>query len=267
MTGITQIYRAFFKIQFVTQFQYRAEMAIWMIGRLLEPIIYVVVWSTVARSQGGSIGGRTPEDFAAYYIVLMFVSQFTFTWIMHEFEFRVRTGSLSPLLLKPVHPIHQDIASNVSYKILTLVILIPAAALMTFLFNPAFTFGSSDLLLFIPALVLAFLARFFLEWTLALAAFWTTRVAAINQMYFALGLFLSGRIAPTSLLPDWARTIADVLPFKWMLAFPTELMLGDLSRSEIQTGFTALGFWLVAGFFILRFVWARGVRAYSAVGS
>ncbi len=261
------IYRAFMRIELVTQFQYRAAMAIWMISRILEPVIYVVVWSTVARAQGGSVGGRTPEDFAAYYIVLMVVNQLTFTWIMHEFEFRVRTGSLSALLLKPVHPIHQDIASNVAYKIITVIILVPAALVMTFLFDPAFTFSIRSALLFVPSLVLAFLTRFFLEWTLALAAFWTTRVAAINQVYFVLGLFLSGRIAPTGLLPDWARTLADILPFKWTLAFPTELMLGTLSPADVQNGFAALGFWLIASTIVLKFVWARGVKAYSAVGS
>ena len=267
MTGLAGVYRAFFRIELLTQFQYRASLAIWMIGRILEPVIYVVVWSTVAESRGGSIGGRTPEDFAAYYIVLMIVNQITFTWIMHEFEFRIRTGALSPLLLKPVHPIHQDIASNIAYKIITIGILIPAAALMTFLFDPAFTFTASTLLLFIPSLVLAFLARFFLEWTLALAAFWTTRVDAINQVYFTLGLFLSGRIAPTGLLPAWARRLADLLPFRWTLAFPTEVILGTLAPSEIRHGFAVLTLWLVASYFVLRFVWSRGVRAYSAVGS
>jgi ABC-2 type transport system permease protein len=261
------IYKAFFKIQLLNQLQYRAAMAIWMTYRVLEPLIYVAVWTTVARSQGGSVGGRTPEDFAAYYIVLMFVNQITFTWIMHEFEFRIRTGSLSPLLLKPVHPIHDDIASNVAYKVITIVILVPAALLLTYLFKPTFTFTTYTTMLCILSLALAFITRFLLEWTLALVAFWTTRVSAINQIYFVLALFLSGRIAPIDLLPGWVRFIADILPFRWTMAFPTELMLGSLTPSEIQHGFIVLTGWLIIGFLLLKFAWSRGVRAYSAVGS
>ena len=54
---------------------------------------------------------------------------------------------------------------------------------------------------FVPAILLAFVVRFFMEWTLALAAFWTTRVSALNQMYFMAALFFSGQIAPLELLP------------------------------------------------------------------
>ena len=81
-----------------------------------------------------------------------------------------------------------------------------------------------------PALLLAFLVRFLLEWTLALAAFWTTRVSAINQVYFVLMLFLAGQIAPLTLFPHWIQIVADILPFRWMLGFPVELVLGRLTH-------------------------------------
>ena len=97
------IYWIYFKTSLAIQFQYRAAMAIWMIGRILEPVIYLVVWSTVAASRGGGVGGYEANDFAAYYVVLMVVNQFTFSWIMFEFEYRVRHGAFSALLLRPIH--------------------------------------------------------------------------------------------------------------------------------------------------------------------
>ena len=102
-------------------------MAIWMIGRILEPIIYLTVWTTVAHARGGSVGSYTPADFAAYYIVLMLVNQFTFSWIMHIYDFRIRQGELSNFLLKPIHPIHADIAENIAYKVMTALIIFPTA--------------------------------------------------------------------------------------------------------------------------------------------
>jgi ABC-2 type transport system permease protein len=51
------------------QFQYRVANYFWMIGMVAEPVIYLIVWSTVADSRGGSVGGFTPGEFAAYYIV------------------------------------------------------------------------------------------------------------------------------------------------------------------------------------------------------
>ena len=78
-----------------------------------------------------------------------------------------------------------------------------------------------------PRWLLAFLLRFLLEWTLAQAAFWTTRVSAINQSYFVLILFLSGQMAPLEPVPALRfQMIANILPFRWMLGFPVELHPG-----------------------------------------
>ena len=121
-------------------------------------------------------------------------------------------------------------------------------------------------MLFVPALLLAFLLRFLLEWTLALVAFWTTRVGAVNQTYFVLILFLSGQIAPLSLFPVPIQVAADILPFRWMIGFPVELILGRLSVVDAATGLLAQAVWILLAGLLLRTVWRAGVRVYSAVG-
>lgn len=261
------IYLAYLKTSLAQMFQYRVGMAIYMIGRIIEPIIYLVVWTTVASSRGGQVGGYTPEAFAAYYIVLMIVNQFTFTWIMHEYEYRVRSGALSAVLLKPIHPIHSDIADNIGYKVLMSVIIFPATLIVGALFRPAFVFQLDLFLFFLISLLLAYLLRFFIEWTVALVSFWTTRNEAFNQIYFLIGLFLTGRIAPLSLLPEWLRQTGDALPFQWMVAFPVELLLGRLSGPEITHGLTMQIAWVGFGLVLHRVVWWRGIRKYSAVGA
>ena len=267
MRALFEAYRAEFRTTLVVQLQYRAALIIWLIGLVLEPLIYLVVWSTVARSSGGRVGGFAPEDFAAYYIVLMLVNHITFTWIMWEYDYRIRQGSFSAMLLRPIHPIHADIADNLSYKIITLSVVIPTAAALALAFHPALHPAPWAVAAFIPALVLAFAVRFLFEWTLALAAFWTTRVTAINQMYFVAMLFLSGQIAPLALLPAPIQTVAALLPFRWFLAFPVELLLGRLTPAEALVGFAAQGVWLGLSLGLLRLTWRAGVRRYSAGGS
>jgi ABC-2 type transport system permease protein len=116
-------------------------------------------------------------------------------------------------------------------------------------------------------LLLAFILRFLLEWTLALSAFWTTRTGAINQIYFVLVLFLSGQIAPIALFPYPIRVAAAVLPFRWMIGFPVELLLGRLTLGDALTGLMAQAAWLCVSLVLLRIVWRAGVRVYSAVGA
>ncbi len=247
--------------------QYRASLVIWMIGHVLEPLVYLIVWSTVSNTGGGSVGDYSTADFAAYYIVLMLVNNVTYTWIMYEYEYRVREGDLSFALLRPVHPIHSDIADNVSSKLITLPIMLLVAAALGLFFHPVFRIPVWAAAVFVPALLLAFLLRFFLEWTLALVAFWTTRVGAVNQTYFVLVLFLSGQIAPLSLFPAPVQVAAEILPFRWMMYFPIELLLGRLSVPEAATGILIQTIWIGLAFLLLRAVWRAGTRVYSAVGA
>ncbi len=267
MRGLLELYAQQFRTTLESMVQYRASLIIWMIGHVLEPLVYLIVWSIVSNSGGGSVGDYTTRDFAAYFIVLMLVNHVTYTWIMYEFEYRVREGSLSFALLKPVHPIHSDIADNVSSKLITLPFMILIAVGLSALFHPTFSAASWAIPVFVPALFLAFLVRFLLEWTLAQAAFWTTRVSAINQTYFIVMLFLSGQIAPLTLLPGPVRIAATILPFRWIVSFPVEILLGRLTLSETLMGLGVQAAWLVMSLVLIRFVWRAGLRVYSAVGA
>jgi ABC-2 type transport system permease protein len=260
------LYGAFIRISLLVEMQYRASSAIWLIGFVIEPVIYLAVWSAAADAQGGSLGGYGPRDFAAYYLVLAAVNQITSGWHMWEFQFRVQQGQFAFLLLRPVHPIHGDLAENVAHKLAMQVALLPALAVLAVLFQARADLRAESLLLFVPALALAFALRFVLEWALALACFWTTRIMAVNQAYFAVLFFLSGRVAPLALLPDWMRALADALPFRFMIAFPVELGLGKLSRAESLEGLAFQTVWLAAGSLLLAALWPRALRRFGSVG-
>jgi ABC-2 type transport system permease protein len=267
LSDLLALYRAQFKTTIAEQFQYRGALVIWLMGLILEPVIYLSVWATVARSQGGAVDGFSASDFAAYYLIAMIVDHASFTWVMWYFEFWIRQGSLSPELVRPVHPIHRHIANNLTFKLLTMTVVVPVMIVLTIVFRPHFTITAATALLFVPALILAMALRFAVEWTLASIAFWVTRVSALNQLYFVAFLFLAGFAVPLPLLPGPVQTVAEWLPFYRMLGFPVELLLGRLTPEQIVTGFVAQVAWLAVAVAALNAVWARGVRQYSAVGA
>jgi len=265
--SLVDLYTQQFKTTFASMVAYRASLLIWMIAHVLEPVIYLVVWQTVSQSGGGAVGDYTTAQFAAYFIVLMLVDHVSYTWIMYEYEYRVREGMLSPALLRPVHPIHADIADNISAKVVTTPFMLLVALGLSLLFRPSLSPQGWALAAAVPALALAFLVRFMIEWSLALAAFWTTRIGAINQTYFVLILFLSGQVAPLTLFPYPIQVIAAVLPFRWMINFPVELLLGRLTPLEMLTGLGVQAAWVGLAYVLMRMLWRAGIRVYSAVGA
>ena len=267
MKRLADIYATLFRTDMALMLQYRAAMLIWLLGLVLQPVIYLVVWLTVAAARGGQVGSFTSGDLAAYYIVMMLVNHAAFTWHMFEMGWRVRSGSFNPLLVQPLHPIHRDIAENLAYKLLTLAAVAPVAAFMVWYFEPAFHTPAWALVAFVPALVLAFLLRFLVEWSVGLLAFWITDTSGLHQLYMAGVMFLAGRMAPLELMPGWVQHLAAILPFRWMVAFPVELVLGRLTREQAVDGLLVQGVWLGLGAGVLALAWGRAVRRYSAVGN
>jgi ABC-2 type transport system permease protein len=265
------VYRANLKTAIAQMLQYRFGILIWAVWGFVGPLISLAVWTAASASHGGAISNGsasyTQRDFAAYFLVFMVVGHLTMSWDAFEFAFRVRDGNLSPRLLKPLNPIHSDLAANIAFKLTTSVMILPAWVALFVMLRPSPPHSLGQFLLGIPAVVLAGILRYILQYNLALFAFWTTRVEAINEFYFALDSFLAGRIAPLSLLPGWLAAAAYFSPFRGMGAFPVELLLGRLNLSQIASGFLFQLLWIAVAVALFRVMWRAGVRQYSAVGA
>ena len=237
MSLLAGIYREQIVLGFKQAMQYRVGLTVWIIGLAVEPIVYLVVWRTVAEARGGAAGGFSAGDFEAYYIVWIVVRVMNIALTPWAFEDRVQRGGFSPMLLRPVHPFHLDLGNFISMKLVALGILAPIVLTLTLLFEPNLSPTAGDLLRFGAAIWSGFVMRFVLVWALGLITFWVVRVSAIFDLYFAAELLLSGRLVPMALLPPGVRDVAYLLPFHWSFGFPIELALGRLSGADIVGGF------------------------------
>lgn len=250
----------------MTQFQYRASNYFYMIGMIAEPVIYLVVWSAVAAGQGGEVGGYTPGAFAAYYIVWTLVRNMNIVFTPYGWEWRIKEGQLSADLLRPIHPLHRDIAEFAGWKVVVIALWLPLAAVLALIFQPTLSPTALEVGVFAVAIWGAYLIRTMLLWVLGMVTFWTTRVSALYELYFAAELLLSGRLVPMSLLPGWARDLAAFLPFQWTFGFPIEALVGELTPAQLLGGLAMQLLWIVIGAAAVQIVWRAGVRRYGAVG-
>jgi ABC-2 type transport system permease protein len=120
--------------------------------------------------------------------------------------------------------------------------------------------------LFPFALALAWLTSFLIDYTLGMLVFWTHSITALRATLTTATVLFAGRLAPLDVLPPLFQTIANLLPFRWILAFPTELAIGRLTFHETLNGFVMQIVWIIAGFVGLHYLWNAGIHRYSAVG-
>lgn len=267
-----EVYRANLRVAMATMFQYRFVVLIWAVWGFVGPLISLAVWSAVSAARGGTVtNGATSygrADFASYFLVFMVFGHLTMSWeAFGFFSFRVRNGDLSPMLLRPIHPLHADAASNVSFKIVTSTMLFPIWIALWIMLKPTPPHSALDVLMAVPAVFMAGVLRYIMQYALAILAFWTTRLDAINQLYFTLDSFLAGRIAPLALMPGILGAVAVYSPFRSMGAFPVELALGRVPPEQILPGFALQLGWIVVAICLFNVLWRAGIKQYSAVGA
>ena len=264
--GYLDFYLTQIRVAIATQFQYRVANYFYMIGMVAEPVIYLVVWSTIARQQGGEVGGFTPGQFAAYYIVWTLVRNMNIIFTPYGWEERIRTGELSGMLLRPMHPIHSDLGFFAGWKVVVIVLWLPIALVLSLLFQPELNPRPIDVVVCAFAIWGAYVIRSVNYWILGMVTFWTTRVGPIFELVLTAELLLSGRLVPLSLMPDWAQSLANVLPFKWTFGFPIESLVGRLPEGDLLVGLAMQALWIAIGAIGVRVVWPFAIRRYGAVG-
>jgi ABC-2 type transport system permease protein len=263
--GLIDVYLVEARIAIAEQIQYRASNYMYMIGMIAEPVIYLVVWTTVAQQQGGSVGGYTPGALAAYYIVWTLVRNINIVFTPYGWEWRIREGRLSAQLLHPLFPIVEDLAFFLGWKPVVILLWLPIAAFLALVFQPVLSPSPFAVVVFFLSLRGAYLIRSLNQSSLGLITFWTTRVGPIFQLYIAAELLLSGRLVPLSLMPQWVQQLAGVLPFKSTFGFPIEALVGNLTNAELIAGLATQLVWIVVGSVVVRVVWHFAIRRYSAV--
>jgi ABC-2 type transport system permease protein len=265
LRGLVDVYVQEMKIAVAEQIQYRVANYMYMLGMVAEPVIYLVVWSTVATQQGGSVAGITVGQFAAYYIVWTLVRNINIVFTPYGWEERIREGRMSAQLLRPLFPIVEDLGFFLGWKPVVVVLWLPIAFFLALVFHPVLNPTPLAIAVFAVSLLGAYLIRSLNQSSLGLITFWTTRVGPIFQLYIAAELLLSGRLVPMALMPDWVRSIAGVLPFQWTFGFPIEALVGNLPTEQLLGGLAMQLLWIVLGAILVRIVWRFAVRRYSAV--
>lgn len=247
-------------------FEYRAQILIWMMSSFLM-VVMLLVWLSISRD--GTVNGFSSADFVAYFMVGWVVRNLTAVWASWELDYAIRQGTLSSKLLKPIHPVHNEIAGNWVEKSLRIVIVLPIAVVVLLLTPGAnVVLTPAALLLFTIAVAGAWLLCFLADYLVGMLAFWTTQTAAFIEGLYAVKLVLSGIIAPIAMFPQAVQDVLKWLPFPYMLNFPVEILTGRASTPEqLLFGFGVQFAWVITLLIAATLVWKVAIRSYSAVGA
>jgi ABC-2 type transport system permease protein len=262
------IYLRFWQVNWAEQWQYRANLYMYLLYWLVSPVVFLSVWVAIANAQG-SVRGLTANDFITYYLTLLIVDQLTSEITIHTLAFKIMDGTLSGDLLRPIHPVLTGaLVNNLAFKVLQLMIFVPIWIVLFLVFRPDYssvTVGS--VLLAIPAIIIGFRLSILMGAIITSVAFWTTRVYSVWQFIFMFVTMLSGQFVPLQLMPPAVQTVAHFLPFQMFKFVPIEIILNRHPPDAILRDYALSIVWLVIFQLLFMWIWRKGVKRFSAVGA
>lgn len=251
-------------VGFAEAVSYRAELLVWLLSTTM-PLVMLALMTAVARE--GPVGRFGQADFTAYYLAALVVRLLTGAWVIWEINFEVRQGTLAYRLLRPIHPLLAYACENVGAWPLRLAAALPIGVAAALLVGPGHVTHDPVLLAVFPvSIVGAWLITFLAMSIIGALAFYVESSGALFEVWLGLFGVFSGYLVPLELFPPWLGAIARFLPFRYMLAFPVELIAGMTPRPEAlaELGIQACFIALLA--LAARLVWRAGLRRFAAYG-
>ncbi|GHO89268.1 ABC-2 family transporter protein [Dictyobacter formicarum] len=234
---------------------WRSFLLTMAINQAIVPLLGLTIWS-VALPGSPAI--------STYYIALLVCQLLTVSYEQHTFSNGIYAGALSHDLLKPQPVVLGPLGANIALRLWHFVVGLPLILLLE-LFTHAH-FVLLDILLAIPALLLAATLRFLFTYLLSLSAFWTEQAHGVVGFGETLLFLLGGSAIPIPLFPVSLRSLGEALPFRAMLGFPAEIVSDHLASQSLLLGYGWQLIWILVFLLAVILAWQAGVRRYTAIG-
>jgi viologen exporter family transport system permease protein len=243
---------------------YRAEFLVWILTTNM-PLVMLALWHAVAAD--GPVGRFDQPRFTAYYLGVLTVRLATSNWMAWQLSMEIREGTLSAKLLRPIHPLYAYAADHISAIPMRLAVVSPIVAILFATSWSRLVRHDPRLLLILAASILgAWLLTYFSMVLLGSLAFYVDSALGAFELWIGLYGLFSGYLIPLEVMPRWFRTLADVLPFRFMLAFPVETLVGLLSPGQALRQLAAQWLYTALLAVLAMRVWRAGVKRFAAFG-
>jgi ABC-2 type transport system permease protein len=236
----------------------------------LVPLFATIsLWRSVYAGQSSNVGGYDLAQMISYYLVVTIVDALT---AVAEDDWQIvgdiKDGNISQFLLKPIDYLTYRLCLfSAGRLVFAVCAFVPVAGFI--FFQRRYFVLPPDLATvgwFAASLVLTALLQFFISYTMALLAFWVLEVSTFIFIVFAFEYVAGGHLFPLDILPPVLFKALHFTPFPYQLFFPVNIYLGRVTGPALYQGLLVQTGWVVAAYWLARFVWSRGIRKYSAVG-
>lgn len=263
-------YLQIFKISFEEEFAYRLNFILWRVRNVLQMLLTYFLWSTVYLDPTRQIFGYDRSKILTYIFGIMIVRALVLSARAMDVGSDVASGDLSNYLVKPIHYFKYWFIRDIASKILNLSFAAFEFLILFIILKPPFFFQTNLLIIlaFLATIVLAILIYFLILFLLSSIPFWAPEIGWSSNFLVTAVIVeaLSGSLFPINVLPNIIQSVILLTPFPYLIYFPIEVYLGNISGWAFLGGFLISASWVGILGVLLNIVWQKGLKVYQSLG-
>ena len=259
-------YYKIFKISLANQLEYRANFISGFLFSLVPFTVNVLLWLAVT-AQSSTIPLEA-SGIVSYYFLTLITYNITSTTSVFKVSDDIRLGSLNQYLIKPYNYTLYQLAVDLPYRFVFIVMNALPITVLYFVLHGYFVFMLSvwKIVFFAAFLVTGYLINFLIDFLIALYSFYFSRVSSLYTSIRVLKNISAGIIFPLVLLPKPVFVLLKHTPFVFISHIPVSLLLDTMPIRTVLLSLCQACGWIAALALLSVIVWKKGLRIYSAYG-
>ena len=260
------ILRREIKAYFLNESIYKQQLVGWIVADTVKITALIFVWMNVAQT-------RVDIDtsyVASYYVLVMLIQKITSDFTIENGVREMINGKFSNLIIKPFNYLIEYVGRDLGNNILRFMLFIPIFIIGVFILSAnnlwIYEFNFLRLIFFVFSLIIAFIINFLLGNIFSLPALRIKEMDGIRIFYYNTASMLSGEFIPIVFLPSFGQYILKILPFRYTLSFPAEILLGEVDMIGGLHGFVISIVWVGILYLVYKVTFSHFIRYYEAEG-
>lgn len=257
------------ELGFQNAMQYRTNFLLSIVSMIFPITIQYFLWTCVFQSSSSeTVYGYTYNQMLTYVVLAGLVTKMVSTGFEWEVADDVKNGGLNKYIVKPVGYYQYRISCFLGAKIANLGIIGMLTAIFLGFISSLLGLNVelARVLLFILAGILAIIMNYALVFCISTTSFWLNEVWGV---FIAVNLsvnMLSGGLFPLEVFGETLQKVFNLLPFKYIISFPINIINGKLDLSMVWNGLILQLIWIFILTLVSAQLWKMGTRKYIAIG-
>jgi ABC-2 type transport system permease protein len=262
-------YTQTFALGFQTALEYRVNFLLSLLSAAYPIFIQTYLWTAIYKNAAEPVVYTfTYRQMIAYTFLAGLVARIVRTGFEYDIMDDIKNGKFSKFLVQPLGYFPYRLSSFLGQKLPNLGMILAILALVLVGLNAFWgvPLGAANLLAFLATLFLAVVLNFLIFYCFSAVAFWIVEIGFLFEGIRIVTILLSGGIFPLEVFGDRLLRIFNLLPFKYTVSYPINVLNGKIDFAQVGQGMLVQAAWIAACYLLAQALWRVGGQRYVAVG-